>query len=210
MQLTGNGTQNEGDKASYWWSQKEDITSWAIVVCRQMWRISKWGLSQEAKLVKTRAYWQRSWGKNEVCNKAPFPLYKNKICGKAFFNELDRELGNLVTNKFSLHRKIFNVFNQCVNIITKPIDKHAPFERISRKQRKLAVKPRITKEILTFIRKKNSMFQTRFITGNTVEKSFYRLHLNMLTKIKSLSKKIYYYSEYANNNKKTCIKRGKL
>ena len=97
-----------------------------------MWRISKWGLSQEAKLVKTRAYWKRSWGKNEVYNKAPFPLSKNKICAKAFSNELDQELGNLVANNFSLYRNLFNVFNQCVNIITKPIDKHAPLERISR------------------------------------------------------------------------------
>ena len=50
------------------------------------------------------------------------------------------------------------------------------------------------------------MFQTRFITGNTVEKSFNRRYLNMLTKIKSLSKKIYYYPEYANNNKKNVHK----
>ena len=53
------------------------------------------------------------------------------------------------------------------------------------------------------------MFPTHFITGNTVEKSFFRRFSNMLTKIESSSKKIYYYTEFA-NNKKTCIKRGKL
>ena len=53
------------------------------------------------------------------------------------------------------------------------------------------------------------MFPTHFIAGNTVEKNFFRRYSNMPTKIKSLSKKICYYSEFA-NNKKTCIKRGKL
>ena len=127
---------------------------------------------------------------------------------EAFSAELDQELGNLVENKFPLNRNIFDdVFDQFVNISEKTIDKHALLERMSRKQRKLARKPWISKGILTSIRKKNSMFQTHFITGNTVEKNFFRRYSNMLTKIKSLSKKIYYYSEFVSNKKnlhKTC------
>ena len=43
------------------------------------------------------------------------------------------------------------------------------------------------------------MFQTHFISGNTEEKNFFRCYTNMLAKNKSLSKKMYYYSELANN-----------
>ena len=53
-----------------------------------------------------------------------------------------------------------------MNIIEKTIDKHAPLERMSRKQQKLAEKPWITKGILTSKRKRNSMFRIHYITGN--------------------------------------------
>ena len=137
-------------------------------------------------------------------NRTPSPLYRNKkkICAEAFSAKLDQELGNLVANKFPLSRSIFDdVFDQFVNIIEKTINKHAPLERMSRKQRKLARKRWITKGILTPIRKKNSMFRTHFITGYTVEKKFFRRYSNMLTKTKFLFKKIYYYSEFASNKK---------
>ena len=45
------------------------------------------------------------------------------------------------------------------------------------------------------------MFQTHFITGTTLEKNIFRRYSNMLTKIKSLSERIYYYSEFASNKK---------
>ena len=85
---------------------------------------------------------------------------------EAFSDELNQELANLVENNFPLNRNIFgDVFDQFVNIIAKTINKNAPLERMSRKQRKLAGKPWIAKGILTSIRKKNSMFRTHFITG---------------------------------------------
>ena len=83
-------------------------------------------------------------------NRTPSPLYRNKkkICAEAFSDELDQKLRNLVATKFPLNRNIFDdVFDQFVNIIEKTIDKHAPLEHISRKQRKLARKPWITKGI---------------------------------------------------------------
>ena len=45
------------------------------------------------------------------------------------------------------------------------------------------------------------MFRTHFVTGNTVEKNFFWRCSNILTKITSLSKKIHYYSAFANNKK---------
>ena len=143
--------------------------------------------------------------KIQTCyNRTPSPFYRNKkkFCAEAFSAELDQELGNFVANKFPLNRNIFdNVFDQFVKIIEKTIDKHALLERMSRKQRKLARKPLITKEILTSIRKKIQCFELISLLVIQWKKNFFGRYSNMLTKIKSLSKKIYYYSEFATNKK---------
>ena len=136
--------------------------------------------------------------------KLPISLYKNKknFCPEAFSDNLDRELGNLISNNFSFNRDNFNkTFDQFVNLIAKIIDKHAPLQRLSRKQKKLACKPWITKGILISIRKKNAMFRTHFIKGNLAEKNLFQLYSNTLTRIKALSKKIYFCSEFACNKK---------
>ena len=79
---------------------------------------------------------------------------------------------------FPLNHNIFDdVFNQFVNITEKTIEKHTPLEHMSSKQQKLARKPWITKGILTSITKKNSMFQTRFITSNTAGKKLFSMLL---------------------------------
>ena len=56
-----------------------------------------------------------------------------------------KNYSELVSRFFALNlSNIDNIFDQFVNIIPKTIDKHALFERMSRKQRKLASKPWIT------------------------------------------------------------------
>ena len=101
-----------------------------------------------------------------------------------------------------MNRDNFNkTFDQFVNLIAKIIDKHASLQRLSRKQKKLASKPWVTKGILISIRKKNAMFRTHFIEGNLAEKTMFRLYSNTLTRIKALSKKIYFCSEFARNKK---------
>ena len=112
-------------------------------------------------------------------------LYRNKknFCPEAFSDNLDRELGNLISNNFSLNRDNFNkTFDQFVNLIAEIIDKHAPLQRLSRKQKKLASKPWISKGILISIRKKNAMFRTHFIKGNLAEKTLFRFYSNTLTR----------------------------
>ena len=90
--------------------------------------------------------------------KLPAPLYRNKtknLCPEVFSDNLNRELGKLFSNNFPLNRANFNrTFDQFVTLIAKVIDKHVPLERLSRKQKKLASKPWITKEILISKRKK--------------------------------------------------------
>ena len=80
---------------------------------------------------------------------------KNNFCPEAFSDNLVRKLGNLDSNNFPLNRDNFNeTFDQFINSIAKIIDKHGPLERLSRKQKKLASKPWITKRTLISIRKK--------------------------------------------------------
>ena len=45
------------------------------------------------------------------------------------------------------------------------------------------------------------MFRTHFIKGNLAVKTLFRLYSNMLTRIKALSKKIYFCSKFARNKK---------
>ena len=72
---------------------------------------------------------------------------KKNFCPEAFSDNLDRELSNLISNNFPLnHDRFSKTFDQFVNLIAKIIDKHAPPQRLSQKQKKLASKPWITKE----------------------------------------------------------------
>ena len=64
----------------------------------------------------------------------------------------------------------------------------------------------ITKVILISITKKRVLFETHFLNGNNSQKSFYVLlciiteqYLNKLTKIKTISKKLYFEKELHNN-----------
>ena len=43
------------------------------------------------------------------------------------------------------------------------------------------------------------MFRTHFIKSNLAEETLFRLYSNTLTRIKALSKKIYFCSEFARN-----------
>ena len=63
------------------------------------------------------------------------------------------------------------------------------------------MKPWITKGILLSIRKKNSMFKTHFISGNSIQKLFFCKYTNKLTKIKALSKQMYFHTKLDKNKK---------
>ena len=57
-----------------------------------------------------------------------------------------------------------------------------------------------------FYKKKRVLFKTHYINGNNSQKSYYKQYLNRLTKIKTISKKLYYEKELhlnGDNPKKT-------
>ena len=52
-----------------------------------------------------------------------------------FCDELDKKLGELVSNNLPFNHAIFNsVFDKFITQITKIIDKHAPLERLNKKK----------------------------------------------------------------------------
>ena len=60
----------------------------------------------------------------------------------------------------------FEAFN---NVILQIINKHAPITTVSRKQKHLMSKPRITKRLFVSIRHKQSLYKTHF-KSNNIEK----------------------------------------
>ena len=60
--------------------------------------------------------------------------------------------------------------------------------------RKLSQKPWITKGLLTSIKKMRRMFKSYFLSGEE-KKSFYKVYSNKLTKLKTLSKTLYFTSK---------------
>lgn len=84
------------------------------------------------------------------------------------------------------------------------IEKHAPLKTASRKQKRIQQSPWLTKGLLTSIKNKQKLYKNYFLNGTVFEKSFYKKYANKLTRVKNLSKKLYYnatISEKKNNPK---------
>ena len=91
------------------------------------------------------------------------------------------------------------IFNESRRIFLQIIHRYAAIKIFSCKEKKLLKKPWITKAILVFIKKKRVLFKTHFVNGNNSQKSYYKQYLNRLTKIKTISKKLYFEKEFHNN-----------
>ena len=65
-------------------------------------------------------------------------------------------------------------------------------QTVSRKWRRFSQKPWLTRGI---IKHKQKLYRTYFLTGNAFEKQFFKKYANKLTRVKKLSKKMY-YTEY--------------
>ena len=125
-----------------------------------------------------------------------FYCNKTKFCSISFCKDLQTDLDNYFSHRPILSNENFNkLFNNFVLIISRSIDTHAPLRPILRRMRKLLQKPWITKGLLTSIKKKRRMFKSHFLSGEENKKSFYKVYSNKLTKLKTLSKKLYYTSK---------------
>ena len=88
----------------------------------------------------------------------PTPVYRRNLrqFDPATYNsELHNNFMSLLTKYTEVTPDNINsVFGDLINIVKNTIDTHAPLKVLSRKQRNLQVKPRITKGILVSIKKK--------------------------------------------------------
>ena len=75
------------------------------------------------------------------------------------------------------------------SVIYKVIDKHAFLKQMSRKHKKLRSKPWKTKSVYEFIRLKNIMYKTHYLSNDDAKKREYKIFANKLTKTKALAKK---------------------
>ena len=87
------------------------------------------------------------------------------------------------------HENFDTRFNQFMLTISLIIEKHAPLQTMSRKQKRIQQIPWLTKGRLVSIKNKQKLYQSYFLNGNAYEKSFYKLYANKLTGVKNLSKK---------------------
>ena len=132
---------------------------------------------------------------------------KSNFQADSYSQDLENNLYDFEDHYSSLTVHNFNdAFNEFTAVISGTIDTHAPLKPLSRKQRRLKSKPWLTKAICVSIHKKQSMFKSHFINGDSAEKSFFKKYSNRLTKIKTLSKKLHFKSEfekYHNDPRKT-------
>jgi len=80
-------------------------------------------------------------------------------------------------------------FTKLVECISEVIEKHAPLQRASRKQKRIQQNPWLTKGLLISIKNKQKLHKTLFLNGNDFERSLYKKYANKLTRVKNLSKK---------------------
>ena len=75
-------------------------------------------------------------------------------------------------------------FNELMNALSKIINKHAPIQKASRKQRRFLQKPWLTKGLLISIKNKQKLNGTHLLCGTNSEKLFYKKYANKLTRVK--------------------------
>ena len=138
------------------------------------------------------------------------PKFKRSLANFSADNfnaDLHESLENLSeTVLFIDENNVISVFEQFYSLVQTTIDKHVPLKQLSRKQKKLQRKPWISIGILKSIKRKQKMHKTHFINGSMSDKHFYKRYTNLLTRVKSLAKKLFYFHEFStfkNNPKKT-------
>ena len=107
----------------------------------------------------------------------------------------------LSTNMFDSKTSRVDNDVKCLNdTFIAVLDKHAPLRIMTRKEMKLNSKPWITKVLLTSIKTKNKLFRNYVKNYNQENKMNYKKHLNKLTHIKNLAKRMYYEKQIKENH----------
>ena len=105
-----------------------------------------------------------------------------------FVSELSLKLNNLnpeADNVNILSDEFVKTFNDT-------LDTHAPHRYASRKEQRSFNKPWLTKDILTSIAKRNTLYRKQLTTNNPNIIRKYKTYRNKLTRLKEISKQNYY------------------
>ena len=125
-----------------------------------------------------------------------FKRYLQHFNSKTFCENLHESIHNLFITTGAINCHNFNeVFAGFIKVIEKVIDLYAPFKKLSRKERKLRLKPWISRSLLTSIKHKQKLYITHFLKGNSEQQIYYKQYANKLNKTKIGAKKIYYETE---------------
>ena len=85
---------------------------------------------------------------------------KTNFDSKSFFQQLQRNLQLLNPEIFdaTLQMNFKSLFSNFINTVERTVKLNAPFKKLSRKQRKIAAKPRLSKERLNLIKQKQNLY----------------------------------------------------
>ena len=97
-----------------------------------------------------------------------------------------------------------DVFHHFLNTTKKVINTHAPLMQCTRRQKRLQRKSRISKGLYVSLRKKQKLYKTHYLCGSNNQKACYKRYANLLTKLKTAAKKLYFENQlkFVTNNPK--------
>ena len=91
-------------------------------------------------------------------------------------------------------------FDNCNDCILHTINTHAPIKTTRRKQKRLLMKPWITKGIFKSICQKQKLYKTFFNSGEASKIEYYKKYANKLTHLKEISKKFIFKTKSITKN----------
>ena len=115
---------------------------------------------------------------------------------QTFCDDLDDAIENFFQSNNDINPNNFSskLFSDFVKVVHEAIDFYASYEKLSRKQVKLKLKPWLTKGLLTSTKHKQKLYITHFIhvTGTFNQKQQYKKYANKLNKVKFMLKKTFF------------------
>ena len=125
------------------------------------------------------------------------PIFRRTM--RNFLTDLWEQLQAIeITNpNISVNKISQNLTSSFENVL----NKHAPLQKLSRKEKRLSEKPWISKGILKSIKTKNRLLGLIIVATTPIKKLIYKKYLNKLTHLKNRSKQLYYENLIRENHR---------
>jgi len=116
----------------------------------------------------------------------------SKFDSKNFTDSVTLNLKNYFETVEDINKhKLNKIFGDVLSIIKQQIEINAPTIKLTRKQKRLARKPWLTKGILTSIKNKQKLYKSWFLKGGDFECKLYKKYNNCLTRVKNAAKNLF-------------------